>query len=648
MHFFSLLATILMLPMLLLAENNDGDSTRTYVGREVVVTATRTPMNSADVPARVQTLSSDLLEQSITPTLADALRAVDGVYLLDYSTTGGMKNVMMRGFSASNITILHNGVPLNNPQYGSVDLSLIPLTNIERIEIVEGGASSLYGGNAPGGVINILTEHPTEQFYSKLETGGGSYGERVVSIKGGGKISNVGVVGSVKYESGADDFSYDVERPSLPDTTMRRQNTDYIRRHYSFSGEYQPHTNVQLYTTVDYLNFERGVPGSISFPTDDARQHDKALWSSLGGAITIPNVGAFNINGYYQNSKEGYCEPSMWGATDIQYKLENYGGIVQGEIPIVPWNKILIGGSIGLSTLDASGVSYGAPFIMDPQRTSSSLWLSDEIVLQQKRNAFDRFVLVISGRYEHYSDIEKGAFSPKLGVTARLLQACDMRLWGSISKNFRVPTFNDLYYPNYSNPDLKPEYSTSYEVGIRSSLDKKNVHSLQANYFFSKVKDKIVLNASWAPYNIGSAEHSGFEARYDYQAPENDVNAYVSISFVDALKTNKSSEADPTYKKKLPNVPLSSGVVGIAAKTIAGKISLQQMFTGVRYTNETNTAKLPAFAVTNISYSVEAPLHVVHCTLTATVRNIFDVQYQVVADYPMPGRTYHVVVGLEY
>ncbi len=641
-----LLSLLLLIPLLTLASEFDDDTLQVYQSKAVVVTATRTVVDESDVPARVEVLTPQMLSTLNPLTVADVLKGVEGIYVRDYGANAGMKNITIRGFTSSNILVLQNGLPLNTAQYGSYDLSLLNINTVERLEVLQGSGSAFYGGNAAGGVVNLLTRKPSEQFKARASVGGASYGGRLYNLEAEGEFYGVGVLGGFQYENGIDNYSYRVERTGLPDTTENRRNSRFIKRHFYTTGSYNQTKDLLIRTTLEYLNFDRGVPGSITFPSDKAKQKDEVFRAAVHSDVAVDNNILLRIGASHLNSKLNYIEPSLWGNTDILYRNKQSELQAQAEIQVIPSNRIIAGASMGSGILDATGLSWGMPFKMDARRTSTALWLSDEVTYLRNTDYVDRIMLIGALRYDHFSDIEKSALSPKFGINMRIIPSYDLRMWAAIGRNFRVPTFNDLYYPGYSNSQLKPEYSTSYEVGVRTKLDDAGRHSLQASYFFYDVKDKIVLDATWTPYNIGKSEHQGFDSRYEYQS--SDLTVYAGVSIVEALKKNKSSQNDQTYNKKLPNVPLSNGVIGININTKVGIIMIQQVFTGVRYIDELNTQKLPDVVTTDVGYSVATTYSGLTINWGISVNNLFDVQYQIYNGYPMPGRIFRTTLKVEY
>ncbi|MBN1396926.1 MAG: TonB-dependent receptor [Bacteroidetes bacterium] len=528
-----------------------------------------------------------------------------------------------------------------------MDLNLLPLDAVERIEVSYGGSSALYGGNALGGVVNILPRYALDDKHAGIQFTGGSFGARRTAVELQGRPYGIGIIGGAARETGNDNFPFVWHRQNQSDTTLYRQNADYKRTNFFLNSDYQPVEDLALNASVQYVDIERGVPGSIAYPSP-ARQSDESFRVMLGSRLNLNPDLIFSLNGIYNHNDEVYKEIVEFMPTDLLYKSNSYMINSQIEWSPVSWDRLIGGIEYNESRLDVDGVSWGMPFIMNPARVQKSAYISNEILYTNNSDWFDRASLYLTGRYDYYSDVVKDAFSPKLGINVQINKQYNIHLRSSYGKNFRVPTFNDLYYPMYSNPAVTPERSTSFDFGLIGNMDRSGVQKLQVTYFDIITKDKIVYAADYKPYNIGKADNSGIEIRYDYRSLDGKIQAFFGFTLIDAVKKNRASITDSTYEKQLPYVPESLGSFGISVETYIGRISIVQSVTSIRYTNADNSSSLPAYSLTDMNISKEIQLQSVKLTLRCGVSNIFDTDYQAVEGYPMYGRAYKIGIGIEY
>ena len=154
------------------------DSEKTFPMKEVVVTATGSPVPIGSSPSRVTRLSRESIEMMNGSTLGVILRDAPGLLVREYGAGGALQTVSFRGMAGEQTLVLLDGAPINNVQLGLADLRLVPVDQIERIELVRGGGSSLYGANAVGGVINVMTNSASRESESVLDGSAGSFGDR--------------------------------------------------------------------------------------------------------------------------------------------------------------------------------------------------------------------------------------------------------------------------------------------------------------------------------------------------------------------------------------------------------------------------------------------------------------------------------------
>jgi outer membrane receptor for ferrienterochelin and colicins len=622
------------------------DTTKIYHENEVVVTATRTAINPADASSSVQVISPEVLQRINGNSVADLLRTINGIYLKEYGAMGATKTLSLRGMSAENILILVDGNSINDPQNGIVDVNLLPLDAVDRVEILYGGASALYGSDASGGVINIMTRRAKEGVHTRVVREVGSYGEQRTAAEVQGRFAGIGIIAGATREFGYDDYPFTVNRQNLTDTVMNRQNSDYNRQQIYGSADMQVLDNIKINASVQYVKFDRGVPGPLTNITETARQNDEVFRSTFGSVWQTSDNVSLNLSGSYTRSNEQYYEPSLYGATDLWYH-ENYYSINShlAWSPIVE-DQIVIGIDYQGGLLNADGLSYGFPFLMSPTRFQKSVYLSNSYTWQHKAEWFDKVVFYQSVRADYYTDNFGNALSPKLGVNVRVHQPYDIHVRGSWGKNYRVPTFNDLYYPNYSNPNLNPEHSTNIDAGVIGNLEQSGKQTLQVTYFAAFTKDKIAYGTDFLPYNIGKAENKGVEVRYEYHSSDNQFDAFFGVSFIDAINTTSDTEA--AYHKQLAYIPKSQGTFGISFLTELGRINVQHSVIGERYNNADNSNLLPAYSLTDVNIVKQISYSGFQLSVRCVVNNVFNANYQVMEGYPMPGRTFRLTLGIDY
>ncbi len=438
----------------------DVDTTKMYNTTEVVVTATRTAINSDDAPSSVQVINADAIQQTGAKTVADALMLVTGAYVRDYGATGGMKTVLIHGVSSGNITILLDGNPINDPENGNVDLSLLPLSSFDRIEVVNGSTSALYGGNALGGVINLITRKASDGVHVRVQQELGSFDAERTAIELQGSTAGIKMLGGYSIETGNDNFPFTFHATDGSEATMYRKDADYRRKNAYWKGDDSINSNTDLSASVHYVKFERGAPDPI-YSTDDesaSRLNDETLRLAFGVNTQIAERMFFSLNTVYNKSTEQYLSPVYGDSipTDQWYHEKFF--TLNSSLRWNPFinDQVLLGVEYGGSILNGDGIghywdSYYTVhrylFSMVPSRYQRSAYLSNSYTVNTSIEWFDQIILFQTLRYDAYSDISSDAVSPKLGMNIRVYKPNDVHIRGNWGKNFRVPTFNELYYP---------------------------------------------------------------------------------------------------------------------------------------------------------------------------------------------------------
>lgn len=253
----------------------DTDTLRTYKGDEVVVTATRSEIPLHDSPSSVEILTEQKIRQLNGTNLADALATSSGLFVKDYGGVGGLKTISMRGLGAEHTLVLVNGNRFNNFQNGLVDLSTLLTDDIERIEIVRGGNWALYGADALGGVVNIITKQPDGGPTLGVEGAVGSFGYKQYRVSLGNSFGKWAMSGKYTDERSDGSFRYISNNGGMGEE-QERSNADFSIHNLMLNVRYEISDAARAGFLTQYSVSEKGVPGAV-VGTDHgaARQYDR-------------------------------------------------------------------------------------------------------------------------------------------------------------------------------------------------------------------------------------------------------------------------------------------------------------------------------------------------------------------------------------
>lgn len=577
-----ILTTMLIFGCLVLLSFNMSVFAADYVEEELVVTSTRIENERATAPGTIEVITDEEIADSGAATVADVLRN-NGMTLPSYGNVANAASVQMDGFSATQTLVLQNGVPLHTGNTGAVDLNNFSVIGIQKIEIVHGPMSVLYGTNALGGVVNIITDLTGEN-------------QTAVSILGGSNDT---------YRA---DFASKSNKFGLAVSGFK---TNGEREYNAADGnnlllQYDFFRNKQGYLILDYGHREKDsqTPGSLSWPSnsDENSKNDKL---SLRGRYQGERID-YQYNLSAGQLKYEYVDQYSTSKHDTEEQLADITGTYSGD------NYNLLGG-VDFSRYNSESTDTGEHTL-----NNSAVFLQHQWLLNEK------WQLVTGVRYD---DTEFGSpTSPRIAVVNQLN---DNFVWKvGYGKAFRAPTINELYwmyngYPSMSNANLKSEYSERYEL---SASGKINRHSYDITTFYANIEDGIVNDATWIPQNIAEVKSNGIILAW--RTRWNDIcSTGWRYAYLD--KQDKDPSAVESDLNTFGSVNLTADITLERDKWL-GKLE------GVHIAKRCyQGSEMPDYTLYNltVSYRLNSDL-----SLRLLLNNLTDEDYQVYTDYPMPGR----------
>jgi len=572
---------------------------------EIVVTATKTEKELKDVTQSVTVVTAAEIRNSGATNAAEVLRTVTGVFLTDQGTTGSLATLSIRGSSYSQVLVLLDGVRMNSPRDAGADLSALPVTleDIERIEIVRGPSSALYGADAVGGVVNIITKKPTSMV-SRISGAYGSHGYDTLQLNTSGR-------------KGAGYYSMTGSRETSDGYRLNSDLEQWIvngRTGYDVSKD----TSVDL--TANYISKENGAPGSLQFPSPYARQLQRDMVLGASFRTRLSKELDLKVSGSRSEGLLRYQDPlPTFGPPPIDSQHTNVSKIGEAQVnwSAGSWNLI----SLGYEQRRDNLISTDSG---NHESTNDAWFVQDELSLG------DSLIVVVGGREDKHS-VYGDKFSPR--VSARYLakgSGTIVRL--AYGESFRAPTFNDLYWNDpfsVGNPNLKPETAKEYEAGIEQPLGPGN--RIKLTGFERKVTDLILWNLlifPMSPENIGKADIKGVEAEAAFRL-SNTLGLGANYIY---LKAIDDTTGDKIYSTLYPKNQ-AKGYLDIAIDTDV------HLFTEVRSVENYVPAGAPAWRYTVVDAKIAQKFGKrtdARGEIYFAMTNIFDRKYEVVQGYPMP------------
>ncbi len=614
------------------------DTTRQYTVKEVVVTGSRMPVVVERLPSSVHVIDSMAMAQSNGISVADVLSHAAGVFMESYGGNGALQSVSLRGMGSDYSLILLDGQRYTTYEMNTVDLGILSLMDVDRIEIANGGNSSLYGADAIGGVVNIITKKPSGQIGASLAGSIGSFGMSGYQVSAGDGDEQFSLRGSIRVDRARNDFGFYFD-DGVSNELLKREGADYFLKNYSLSSRAVINQAVVVTASARYSDADRGQPSAVTSASQNnlARIDDNTLFATADVEIQQSQNVQYSLPFSFHYNDETYKDPNLLvgnSPTSDFYRNQIETFTPTGTFLISGANKVLTG-------IDAAFASLASDEVKSVTRTQLSGFFSSE-------NRFTipcEVIMYPSLRYDSFSDM-KGDISPKIGVNIGLLDEPSLRIRSGYGKSFNAPTFNDLYWTQGGNPNLQPEHSLSFDAGVVYGMDLFGNVQIEANYFSIQATDKIVWqpgpNGIWSPINLQSVSSTGAEVSANAQLWNNTINIRYMGNYVQALKTSADVPNDATQNKYLVYLPQETSIFIIGANVRNISVAVDYSFTGFRYTSQDNDPRfiLPSFEIVSANVSYQLRFEKVVWKLKAEANNIFNESYQFISGYPVPLRNF--------
>lgn len=589
----------------------------------IVITATRVAQPKATVSSKVTVVTKEEIEQSGARTVGELLSRRTEVDVRSYGPLGAVNVPSLRGSTTEQVLVLVNGVPINPPQGGGVDLTDIPLDGVARIEVLHGAASAHYGSSAVGGVINIITEEPTRRSVTRLEQQVGSFGSRTLRVSHSGPADKLSYSLSLGHTKSDGDFSY--THPS--GRTTRRANADYEQ--FGLRAAILPQITARgrLSAEFDWITSNKGVPGLIYAPSPRARQEDDRTLLTISFDPHSAAPRGLSAKLYIQRQRRRFDNPDAFPAPQRSLQRTHTVGLALS----------------GRARHDSGTFTYGIDARWDRLNSSTVGRRPYDVIglFVQEQLRAGRTTIIPAARWDSTRGIGS-QFSPHIGLLHRLPKGVSLR--ANIGRSFRTPSLNDLYWPEdpfaLGNPSLKPERGTDADFGV--ALEGRGPLSGSVTIFRNSVGNLIIWQpgvlrpGKWSPTNVGRAVTKGVEVDARYE-----VRAWSFAFSASLISARERTPGSPTYGRRLIGRPtLLTGLrIGYSRSLWSAELSLRR--TGRRYESPDNSVSLPPYTTTDlrIAFTPDRSAVALH------IVNLTNRRYETVPGYPMPGRSVYLTLS---
>ncbi|WP_084070395.1 TonB-dependent receptor plug domain-containing protein [Pandoraea vervacti] len=579
-----------------------------------VVTASRTEQKLADTLASTSVITRAQIEQSQAQDLPSLLRGQAGVEIAQNGGFGASASIFMRGAASNASLVLIDGVPVNSATTGTTNIAQIPVSQIDHIEIVRGNVSALYGSQAVGGVIQIFTrkgDGGPPKAYAEL-----GYGTNNTTQ------ANAGIAGS--FDEGKTRFSLDVSRfhtngisaqdPRFAPKVNPNRNGDDNTSVSAALSRKLGHTwevGARLFQSDGSISYDNAFGKPSDLNDTDARVRQISAYAK--GNVTDKWHTRFTVT---QGDDDNYNY--LNGKGNGNYHTSSNQIDWTNEYAFMPDHKLIAGYTRQEQTVE-SNTNYD-----HNNRHLDSIYVGYEGVFA------NRHEVQASVRRDMYSDFG-GANSCWVGYGYRLTD--QWKLMANASDGFRAPTFNELFFPGFGNPNLQPERSISKELAVQFHDARFGLAKLA---LFRTDYTNLIQSLTVFPYtaaNVAKARVEGLELTYLGKIQRTGTD--VRLSFT------RQNPTDLDADKVLARRAKQYGSLGVT-QTLTDKFSVggDVFYSGERY--DTGGQHLGAYTLVNLQarYNIDKSWYV-----SAHLDNVFNKNYQTVYGYNTLGRAIYVSLG---
>jgi vitamin B12 transporter len=600
----------------------------TVVGRPGAFPAEPLPANVAVTPSLTETpvsqvgssltvITAEQIQQSQKTTVSDVLRDVPGVDVAQQGPTGAVTSVFIRGANSQGTKVLIDGMPANDPSNATrmYDFSNLTVDNIERIEVLRGPQSTLYGSDAIGGVVNIVTKRGSGPTTFRTDLQGGSYGtaREAINVSGGNKLTN--------YSFGAGYLQSDGF--SAADSRFGNMERDGVRNG-TMSGRFgiTPSEDFDIDYVFRYMDVDAKVDNydfTLGRPVDNwVRQNrTEAFLNRVSSRLST-------LDGFWEHRAGfSYIDYDRLDTDPGPYDVPHFIGRTskfdyRSNFNLADWDTFIV----GTDYQDEQSPTNTAPYT---QQIDTAVYFENQF------RFFERWFTTVGARWDDYS-LAGPASTYRVTTLYRLLET-NTAFHGSMGTAFRAPALAEYAYQNPADT-LRPERSKGWDCGIEQAFCERQF-VVDTTYFRNDYTDLIQFSyTTWYVENIGRALSDGVEVTGTWRVnPCTSLVAAYTYTFTEDLETGEELLRRAPHKVRL----------GVNRKYLGGRgnILLDVIYVSPR---EDSTASSPTgrtvlgeYWLVNAATTIDVTKH---WQLLARLDNLLDYEYEEVYGYGTAGLSF--------
>jgi len=572
--------------------------------------------------------------------LSAILSQISTIFIKQYSP-GSLATTSFRGTSASHTQIEWNGISMNSPMLGQSDLSQIPVSAFDQIEVLYGASGLTKTSGAFGGVVNLVTNPDwNNRIHASLGQTIASFNNYTTLGEFVGGSSSFQSHTRLNYTTALNDFPYYNENTG---ETVKQHDAKVLQYGITEEAFWKIKDKHILAAHIWYSYDDRDIPPQVVGYYYSQKTLVKTLRSILEYKL-VEKFWNFSVKTSLVNQFMNYREDSLF----MNYNHRYNSWLTSARFTYTRIKNLTI----------KPGLDYNYEYVKSDSyngiKTRNTLGFYFES--EYDFNTHLKTTLILR---EDYLDGAFMPFIPSLGVSYKPFNKVNLYFNANASRNYRYPTLNDLYWNPGGNPNLNPEYDNGIEGGVTY-----NFPSQSGNFFietavsgyYSWMHDMIVWNpipsnpSIWEPQNVSEVNARGIETSLNLKWKIRKLQITMSNNYTFCRSTNAktTSPEDKSLGMQLIYIPENTynGTLNLNCWNFTLGYNLS--FVDKRYTSSDNQSYMPGYSLSNIILGKSFNLPNFVISLLAKVNNLFNLDYQSVKNWPMPGINYSLTAKFEF
>ncbi|MEQ9188878.1 MAG: TonB-dependent receptor [Cryomorphaceae bacterium] len=564
--------------------------------------------------------------------LTDVLQTRGGVSFKNYGP-GLLSTPTFRGGDANHTQVTWNGMKLNSPMLGTMDMSTLPVSQFDQLALRSGVSSSLYSSGGMGSLISIQQSADLTNESARLLLGGGSFGTFHSAVKFNLPVTLLGRPSAIAFNADVQAVENNFPYTNISADPWREdvlQNADFSRSNFSFSliSRITSHLEVEA---IGWLSeTQRNIPSTINSPPRFSEQSD-ASQKAFVRVRSEHEKWSWSLRSMVEQNDNAYTDRAL--AIDNLNRYQSVQNQLESSVKLRPWLTAF--SRLGYDRIKAVSGNYSQTHSADQWSAlgvmRSSLWTG-------------RVRLDLGGRYESFLQHSKAL--PFAGINIKPIKGAGLGLTASASKTVRFPTLNELYWVPGGTSDLLPENGTTYEAGLEWMNERTNLTVVAYSSDYTNRIRWLPQGSIFRPVNVDEAQIEGIDVNAGHSIGTKSKSLQLEVAY---HLTNAQGRNSGDEFAALTFVPRHSSALNATACLKEFSFHAQHQWMGRRFITNDELEYMPAYHIASFgagySFNTTAAMQM---NLSIWVHNALDWQYQNMPWRPMPGRNFHLKLDLRW